>query len=275
VAFREGLRAEDVVPLANALLRLFNTHGDRRHRTRARLRHIRERLGDEVFVHRVEQAFERESVTYEGPRVHAVACGHEVAVVERLQLPCGDIAPELAIRLAEVADEAGAKIRLGLEHNILLFAGRELRLDDELSKLRDRPRIVACPGSKWCARGIADSRSAADGIREGLQGVGDLSISVNGCPNNCGHAPIADVGLIGCRKTVNGVKMECFRVVAGGGKGKTPELAQELHPGIPASKVTSAVGLLWRAFKSTGGERAFGEFVRACRSELVVRLREV
>jgi sulfite reductase beta subunit-like hemoprotein len=107
--------------------------------------------------------------------------------------------------------------------------------------LVDRPRIVACPGTTWCSRGIADSRVAAARILDALPDHCDLSVAIAGCPNNCPQAAVADVGLIGCIRKTGGQRRECFRLVVGGGNGETPVLAEERDRAVPADEVHEAV----------------------------------
>ena len=51
----DSLPLDDVLPLIVAVLRLFHAEGDRTNRSRARLRHLRQRLGEETFRSRVDE----------------------------------------------------------------------------------------------------------------------------------------------------------------------------------------------------------------------------
>ena len=46
----DSIKPEHIPALALAALRIFNTHGNRTNRRKARLRHIRQELGDEAFI---------------------------------------------------------------------------------------------------------------------------------------------------------------------------------------------------------------------------------
>ncbi|MHC4985704.1 MAG: hypothetical protein ACYTFO_06055, partial [Planctomycetota bacterium] len=46
----DRLEADDVLPLVQAAVAIFAEHGDRENRRQARLRHVRERLGDQAFL---------------------------------------------------------------------------------------------------------------------------------------------------------------------------------------------------------------------------------
>jgi len=52
----DALAPDDVLPCAVTMVRLFAARGNREHRGRARLRHVRERLGDDQFAAMVREA---------------------------------------------------------------------------------------------------------------------------------------------------------------------------------------------------------------------------
>ncbi len=270
----ESLCVSEMVPLVVAALRLFDAEGDRAHRSKARLRHLRERIGDAEFRTRLDRQFaeEKRRGTRPVPPLQRVDAGKPLAA--RLLLPFGDLAPDAARELADAAESADADLRIGLEHDILVYADGQLSLSPRLEATTRGPTIVACPATTWCQRGLADSREVERGIRE-LLSDSDLSIGISGCPNNCAHAAVADVGLTGRIKTIDGQRTECFRLLAGGGKGLTPDLGVELHPAVPAALLPGLVaGLAGRADEAASAGLTFPEFVRRNRDELSREIEE-
>jgi ferredoxin-nitrite reductase len=268
----EAIEPGEAVALVVAALRFFNAEGDRERRTRARLRHVRERLGDEAFRARLDEAFRAELSAGAG------ASGIELPRVEgglprqaHLRPPLGDLEPSEAEALADAADGARAEMRLGIEHDLLIYGAGPVELGAGLEAMRGGPAVVACPGKTWCQRGIADSRSAARAIREALGRAEDLSVHVTGCPNDCGHAATADVGLIGRKKRIGGEVTECFGLLAGGEGGRGPALGRELHGAVPSERVAEAVARLARERRERAAERSFAAFVEGEQE----RLREV
>ncbi len=261
-----GLKPDELIPLVIAALRLFNVEGNRENRNRARLRHVRERVGDEEFRELFDALFQKEKAEGEWPVPNTPRVSGEPLKETRLRLPLGDISTDLAIELADAAEASGTTIRFGFEHDVFLYG--DIELGAELQALVGGPSVVSCPGSTWCEKGIASSRDAATAIREKLPAGCDLRICLSGCPNNCAHAAVADIGLTGRMKTIDGTKTECFRMVAGGDKGRGPALAEELHAAIPASRIGDVVALLAAEYAGTEGE-PFGEFVRREKARLV------
>jgi sulfite reductase beta subunit-like hemoprotein len=282
VLLYESLAPHEVLPLTMAVLRLFHAEGDREHRARARLRHVRERFGDEAFRARVDDLFREElEQPASAPPLERVA--RETPLRARLALPLGDIDPAAALRVADAVESAGGTLRLGLQHDLLLFGDAPIVLDESLGALVGGPSIVACPGSTWCARALAASRDAAERVRDSLPRSCDLTIAIAGCPNNCSQAAVADIGLVGRVKRVGDGRAEAYRLLAGGGNGRTPALGQELHSAIPADEVGEAVSLVVREFHVAAslfdaGTRAeglsFAEFVGRRRQWLIALLEQ-
>ena len=54
-----------------------------------------------------------------------------------------------------------------------------------------------------------------------------MRINISGCPNNCAHSTIADIGLVGMLRKRNGKATECFRLFIGGGNGRNDKLAKQ------------------------------------------------
>jgi sulfite reductase (ferredoxin) len=269
IALDRVFSAAEVVPLVVAALTLFNAEGDRKNRGQARLRHVRERLGDAVFVWQLEELFEGETgrgrpvpaVTPVAPGVLEAAC---------LRLPLGDITPEDAVLLAETVDRAQGVIRIGFEHDLRIYTTMAVGFPFGLAAYVGGAAVTACPGTTWCSRGIVDARGAASSIAKAVPQAWGGSVQISGCPNNCAQSAIADIGLIGCVKTVGGARQECFRLVAGGDKGRGPALAEELSPAVPASLVPEVVALAIDEFTNfrKATDVSFGRFVRESRGKL-------
>lgn len=270
----QGLKPDELIPLTIATLRLFNAEGDRENRSRARLRHVRERIGDDAFREMLDDLFQKEKESSEWPVPEAPRVPDRPLQETRLRLPLGDIEPGAAMQLASAVEDAGAVLRIGFEHDLFIYGDVESRLSPELKALVGGPSIVSCPGSTWCERGIADSRDAASGIREALPDGCTLRICLSGCSNNCAHAAVADIGFTGRIKTIDGVRTECFRLVAGGGHGCTAALAVELHPAVPADSVPRVTAWLVEQYterRSSDGE-SFEEFVARSKDDLAERV---
>lgn len=237
--------AGDVLPLCVAAVEMFEKHGDRQNRRRARFRHVRERLGDDVFKAELESRFEQVKARRSWPRV---TCGAGLAQMPqqcRLQLPDGNITPAQAVRLADVAEPHEAAVRIDLEHGLVLCGPKPVPLPSDLAALATGPTIVACPGSRTCPRGLTDCWATAAKIRECVptERLSGARISISGCPNGCAHSAVASIGLVGMLRRIDGAAAPHYQVLAGGGSG-TNDIPATLHGVQRAEDIPTVVETL-------------------------------
>ena len=246
IQFHEALPAEEAVALALGAVDLFAAEGDRENRRRARLRHVRQRLGDDEFRRQLDERF-RKRLAAGAPRGSAdlPAAGSGPPGV-RLQFPLGDITADQAESLADLAKQPAAALCLDTEHGLWLYGGAAEKLPAGLAGLVGGPRVVSCPGADYCASAIAYSRRTAAAIADGLRGRAwpDAAVCVSGCPNGCAHSAVAPVGLLPRLRQEAGRQVEFYQLFSGGQGGRGPRLAAPAGDPIPAAEVPAAVAAL-------------------------------
>ena len=97
-----------------------------------------------------------------------------------------------------------------------------------------------CPGPAerrpWRQRGAA---CRAIEIAEQLEAELDIPKPVRihwtGCPNSCGQAQVADIGLMGGPAKLDGKAVEGVRIFTGGKIGEGAVLAEQIEKGVPAA----------------------------------------
>jgi len=143
-------------------------------------------------------------------------------------------------------------LRINLEHGLELYGKETIQLPEDLAAYASNPIIVACPGSSTCAKALTDGWATAERIRQVLarQDSPDVRISISGCPNNCAHSAVADIGLVGLLRKQKGRQIECYRLFKGGGNGKSDKLAEQCET-ICAHDVPTTIKHLLEAAKPT------------------------
>lgn len=223
------LPAKEVLPLCVAAIEFFAQHGDRKNRHRARFRHVREKFGDQAFQTELDTNFRRLKTQQSWPDISPTPSDKNIKPLWRLQLPNGNIEPELAFQLADISEPKGVALRINLEHGLELYGKRTIQLPESLAALEAKPIIIACSGSTTCTRGLVNCWVTANSIRQALsdQYLPQMRINISGCPNNCAHSTVADIGLVGMLRKRNGKATECFRLFIGGGNGRNDKLAKQ------------------------------------------------
>ena len=247
----DWLPAGDVLPLVLAAVRFFAAHGDRENRRTARLRHVRQRMGDEQFVRLFTAAFDATKGERDWPSVALAPADGTFAARARLTFVNGDISPEAAEAMAALADDPSYRVRIANSHRVIVFGPDESSLQQTLDRSealgfarRPQPAVVACPGRRWCRNGLAHTNEMADRIRSELADRldPDTVVCISGCPNGCAHSAVAGVGLSGKLSRRDGKPCEVFDLLVGGEMGRTDKLARPLAPKLRPDDVIAEIG---------------------------------
>ncbi len=239
----EALSATEVAALVAAAVRLHAEMGDREHRSRARLRHVRERLGDEGFGTALgrlwdeELAAARTALPVLGDRpLSGVTPTHLRLAVSR-----GDMPLEVVLQLADALSDARAELRIGIEHDLHVFGADVDALPPRVQAWASSRRIVACPGTALCSKAAGPTGGAATVLMEVAERNPELLFSLSGCPNSCSHAAAAHVGIVSRMKRVGDRRVPVFRVAVGGEAGSGPGLAEVVAMDVPLEALADEV----------------------------------
>jgi sulfite reductase (ferredoxin) len=256
ILLEEFIPAGDMFKVAQAAKMLFDKHGDREHRNKARLRHVVSRVGAEEFIklYRAERDLvESNGLPQDPPEIRDIESQYPSSpageldissfpdaladkipgrATLRLRLDNGDIPADDLLKVARVAETYGQGLVRTTQQQDLLIAGVAhediAKATGELKTIsvdvsdRVAPKVVACTGASTCKLGLCHSRGLASEIAKKL-GSSDLCekslstvIRISGCPNSCGHHSISELGLQGRVKRVAERPVPCYNVLVGG-----------------------------------------------------------
>ena len=205
--------------------------------------------------------------------------GYAVATVA---LPLGDLTSRQMRALAEIARRyVGDTVRATVEQNIVLRWVSEADLPSLHADLTavglaaagagTISDITACPGTDTCKLGIASSRGLAAELctRFGDDnavldaGVETLRVKASGCFNSCGQHHIADLGLYGVSRTVDGYSVPHFQVVLGGQWVKNAGAYGLAIGAVPSKRIPEAIQRITDRFVSERQQdETFQQFIQ-------------
>jgi len=276
-----GVKIEDFIPekavfeVAEAVKRLFDAHGDRANKHKARLRYVLKRLGPEKFASLYRSY--RKEVIGEGLKGHLPEIRrltqtpdgnpNEKYVVPddpdvlpektrgrwtvRLRLPLGNITADDLVRVAHLAEQyASGVVRTTQLQNLLVCSvptahvGRLLAALDELDSnvgTEPIPHVIACPGVSTCKLGLCLSRGLAAAISERLIQIGldepQTVVRISGCPNSCANHPVARVGFQGRARRIGGRLLPCYDVFVDAHTAEGEARLAQVVGTVPAKEV--------------------------------------
>jgi len=246
---------DEVPDVWHGVIKIFRDYGYRRLRTRARLKFLMADWGPEKFREILEKEYLGRALI-DGPAPALPAAGrHDHVGVHRQKngkfyvgvAPIvGRVSGDVLAQLADAAEKAGSnRIRFTPEQKIVILDVVAKRVPDLLDDLDAiglsarasafRRGTMACTGIEFCKLAITDTKNTATNLVAELEnrladvpelftldGPG-LTININGCPNSCARAQVADIGLKGIQvpnpDDPQGPTIEGFQIHLGGGLG--------------------------------------------------------
>lgn len=318
IEYTDFLPEEELLPFAQAVLRVFAIHGEKANRARARMKFLLAKWGIERFRAEVEAAraeltpdpewagwlrrldrwrdAPRHPPSSHAPegrsaaeqtwlRTNVLRQRQEGFAAVKVRVPRGDLDPgQLRGLAALLRAHTGPELRITPDQALLLRwipLDRLLHVYEGLDALGlAAPRAgglgdtVTCPGADTCKLGITSPRSLARAIQPVLDELAAdrrleaLRVHVSGCPNGCSTHQVADIGLFGAARTVDGVSAPHYMLMLGGLPGGTDTVTLGGGFGmptvkLPAAHIGAAVRRLAALFlaEAEDGE-AFGTFAR-------------
>lgn len=227
VELARGLSVSQVPAYCLAALEIFNELGDRTHRRQARLRHVRQRLGDEAFIRLLNDRLQLKLREGNTPAATIGPAAPAPKMTTTFKPFCGELSTRLARSIADAASSHGAVLRINLDQGLEMFSDGPIELPLELEDLIQRPTLLVCPGNRSCPHGLVDTRQTAERILQSLRGseFKDRRIAICGCSNHCVPAAVSSIGLSGHWITVDGVRKPAYQSYLGGQDGFDDGLA--------------------------------------------------
>uniref|UniRef100_A0A7S1TF51 Ferredoxin--nitrite reductase, chloroplastic n=1 Tax=Compsopogon caeruleus TaxID=31354 RepID=A0A7S1TF51_9RHOD len=254
------IHPSNVVEFCRAVLTVFRDHGARVSRQSARFMYLVDQWGVDTLRERVLQAMAVPVDSIEAqPESEEVFHRRDVLGVHPqkqeglfwlgVNVPVGRMSAHDALEIARLADRYSAgEIRLTVEQNVIFPNIKEKDLEslmaEDLIVSRFLPQpgnisrgLVSCTGSQFCGVAIIETKNRAMELAEVLEQELEMPNSVRihwtGCPNSCGQAQVADIGLMGAPAKKDGKAVEGVNIFLHGRVGENPELAQMVRKGVP------------------------------------------
>jgi ferredoxin-nitrite reductase len=272
----------DIVPVCDAILRVFIAEGDRTDRTKARLKYVLDRMGAEAFLGLVEQRLGRaldrpDPASLRDPPPPAKH-GH-VGVHAQKQdglsyigvvTPVGRLSVAQLRGLADIARRFGSgTIRLTVWQNLLISDVPDARVDAALAAIAAlgltheasaiRGGLVACTGNAGCKFAASNTkRHAAElaaYLEQRLTLDQPINIHLTGCHHSCAQHYVADIGLLGAKVERGEDMVEGYDLHVGGGAGAEQRIGRLVRAKVAQDELGPLVlGLLqaWLAQRATG-----------------------
>lgn len=286
---------DEVPDVWEAILRLYRDYGYRRLRTKARIKFLVKDWGIDKFRDILETEFlKRPLIDGPAPQQLAHPIDHSGVQEQKDGLfaiggspIAGRLSGTALKAIADAVEAAGSQdIRLTPHQKIVALdipqdsvESIEKVFSDNGANTRPslwRRNLIACSGIEFCKLSFTETRKRAQTLVPDLdQRLADLNdelgtsitININGCPNSCARAQIADIGFKGqIVKDDEGNSVEGFQIHLGGSLGLDSGFGRKLRGHkVLGTEVADYIERVVRAYAAgrTEGERFAQWAVRA------------
>ncbi|MHB0925364.1 MAG: nitrite/sulfite reductase [Gallionellaceae bacterium] len=284
----EAIVVEEFIPerellfSLEALVALHNKYSDRTKRAKSRIKFLVERFGEQGFVEKYREEFERtrEALAAQaypqgewrqpgggeipGPGAPRKLFAQRQAGLSVLPvaLPTGDMTPAQMRGIAALLRAHGlGEIRTTQDQNLSIFnvpqasvaalrgGLAELGLHEPVAG----DDVVACPGTSTCRLGITASPVIAPQLSGGKA---DLRIRVSGCHNGCAQPETGDIGIYGEGKRLHGKLVPHYQMYFAGSGMQNGALALK-GPALPVARIKQAIERVQEAHLASGAASFF------------------
>lgn len=232
----EGIAEERIIPLLEAVLRVYMAGAP----AGKRVKHLLREIGEEEFRQRLEEdpAAREELPPHRGLDDNLVPSRGNTS--QRLEVPCfaGQISADRLEQLAGFADcWADGVLQVTVDQNIAFQLAGQTDAGQARAALakicapgptpEERVAIRVCPGTHECRAGLAATRDIAATLVSSMgPAARKLCWALSGCHNSCTQPQLADAGIVTSRLiTEDGgqrtPRFDLYRPVDGGLNRKT------------------------------------------------------
>ncbi|HUW25969.1 MAG TPA: nitrite/sulfite reductase [Gallionella sp.] len=287
IVVEEFISERELLFSLEALVALHNKYSDRTKRAKSRVKFLIERFGEQGFVEKYREEFERTKqalaaqaypqgewrqptdgeIPGPGAPRKLYAQRQTGLFVLPVALPIGDITPTQLRGIAALLRAHGLdEIRTTQDQNLSIFNVPQASVAALRSGLAGLglhepiagDNVVACPGTSTCRLGITASPVIAPQLSGGKA---DLRVRVSGCHNGCAQPETGDIGIYGEGKRMHGKLVPHYQMYFAGSGMQGGALALK-GPALPVARIKQAIERVQAAHLASG-ETSFFVWARA------------
>ncbi|MDX6539256.1 MAG: hypothetical protein QOI71_866 [Gaiellales bacterium] len=257
-------------------------------RVKARLKFMIDDIGPEGMRLRVEERLGRALADFELPAPELASRDHLGVNAQKqpglsyigVPVHLGLISGDQMIAVADLAECAGADVRITRQQNFIVANVPDERVDDLVAGLAEigfrldvnhvRGRSVGCTGEPHCNFSVTETKQRLGRLIEHLEArfgdaISTLGLQLDGCPHACAQHWIADLGFQGTTaRDAEGKRVQAYDIFVRGGLGPDAQIGKALFRRVPSAELDAAVaGLIQGWLEGRSGEdESFPVFAR-------------
>jgi ferredoxin-nitrite reductase len=197
----------------------------------------------------------------------------------------GLISGDQMIAVADLAERAGADIRITRQQNFIVANVANEKVDSVIADLEAigfslainhvRGRSVGCTGEPHCNFSVTETKQRLGRLIEHLEArfgdaISSLGLQLDGCPHACAQHWIADLGFQGTTaRDAEGKRVQAYDIFVRGGLGPDAQIGKALFRRVPSEELDAAVAGLIQGWLDDreGEDESFPVYARRTSDE--------
>ena len=234
-------------------------------RVKARLKFMVDDIGPEGMRERAEERLGYRLEDYRLPPIDVEPSNH-IGVHEQTQpglayvgfpVHLGLVSGDQMVALADVAEGAGADVRITRQQNFIVANVPAALVDDVVAQVAEigfaldvnevRANAVGCTGEPFCNFSVTETKERLGRLVEALEGrfgpaISDLRLHLDGCPHACGQHWVGDLGFQGTTaRDDEGKRRQAYDIIVRGALGPEAAIGRPLFRRVPTEELDAAV----------------------------------
>jgi sulfite reductase beta subunit-like hemoprotein len=234
-------------------------------RVKARLKFMIDDIGPEGMRERVEERLGRTLADFALPAPELASRDHLGVNAQKqpglsyigVPVHLGLISGDQMIAVADIAERAGADVRITRQQNFLVANVADAKVDGVVAELAEtgfsldvnhvRGRSVGCTGEPHCNFSVTETKQRLGRLIEHLEArfgdaISSLGLQLDGCPHACAQHWIADLGFQGTTaRDADGKRVQAYDIFVRGGLAPDAQIGKALFRRVPSEELDAAV----------------------------------
>jgi sulfite reductase beta subunit-like hemoprotein len=234
-------------------------------RVKARLKFMIDDIGPEGMRERVEERLGRRLADFDlpapelAPRDHLGVHAQKQPGLSYIGVPVhlGLLSGEQLIAVADLAERAGADVRITRQQNFIVANVPDARVDGVVAELAQlglaldvnpvRGRSIGCTGEPHCNFSVTETKQRLGRLIEHLEArfgdaISSLGLHLDGCPHACAQHWVADLGFQGTTaRDAEGKRVQAYDIFVRGGLAPDAQIGKPLFRRVPSAELDRAV----------------------------------
>jgi ferredoxin-nitrite reductase len=258
------LQKDEVLDVFKIIINVFNKYGLRLDRERTRLFHLLEDIGMEKFRSYLQEEYNKTFCTKGETLLEKVSFDEYEKLKDGSFSFCyrSEFARLYSDELLNISNYACSnklEVRIGIDQQLYLLNLKNNKIT--LENFNKNRTIIACAGSEYCPYAYWNIKDEISFLPLDKIEKHNLLLGFSGCLKGCAKHEHSDIGLVGLKSNIYGVREKTARIYIGALYTNGEKTAKRVFNTVPLNSLKEILSIIIDEFEESG-YRTFEDFAR-------------